>query len=97
IMPEKRCSALSQLRLMAATMFGWLWPTVAHIWPDVKSRIFLPAASPELGELVDPSHTALLVIDMQNDFCSPGGASDRGGASLSMYPAVTRRIADVLR
>jgi nicotinamidase-related amidase len=55
------------------------------------------AVPTELGELVDPAHTALLVIDMQNDFCSPGGASDRGGASLSMYPGVIRRIADVLR
>ena len=45
IIPENRCSAVSQLFLMAATMFGWLWPTVAHIWPDVKSRIFFPAAS----------------------------------------------------
>ena len=45
IIPEKRCSALSQLALMAATIDGWLWPTVAHIWPEVKSRIFLPLAS----------------------------------------------------
>jgi nicotinamidase-related amidase len=51
----------------------------------------------ELAELVEPSYTALLVIDMQNDFCAPGGASDRGGASLSMYPEVIGRIADVLR
>ena len=31
IMPENRCSAVSQLLRIAATMFGWLWPTVAHI------------------------------------------------------------------
>lgn len=51
----------------------------------------------ELSELVDPSYTALLVIDMQNDFCSAGGASDRGGDSLSMYPEVIGRTAGVLR
>jgi ureidoacrylate peracid hydrolase len=26
-----------------------------------------------LAERLDPAHTALLVIDMQNDFCAPGG------------------------
>lgn len=45
IIPEKRWSAVSQLLRMAATMLGWLCPTVAHIWPEVKSRIFLPEAS----------------------------------------------------
>jgi nicotinamidase-related amidase len=47
----------------------------------------------ELGELVDPSHAALLVIDMQRDFCLPGGAFDRLGVDLGMYPAVIPRIA----
>ena len=27
----------------------------------------------DIEELVDPSHTALLVIDMQYDFVDPGG------------------------
>ena len=31
IIPENKCSAVSQLFLIAATMLGWLWPTVAHI------------------------------------------------------------------
>lgn len=55
------------------------------------------AVPTELTELADPAHSALLVIDLQNDFCSPGGASDRGGASLSMYPEVIRRTADVVQ
>lgn len=32
-----------------------------------------------LDELVDPRRSALLVIDVQNDFCSPGGICDRTG------------------
>ena len=28
-----------------------------------------------LDELVDPSHTALLVVDLQRDFCTPAGRS----------------------
>jgi nicotinamidase-related amidase len=55
------------------------------------------AVPTELSELADPANTALVVIDMQNDFCSPGGASDRGRTSLSMYPEVIRRTAGVIR
>lgn len=31
----------------------------------------------DLPDLVDPAHTAVLVIDLQNDFCAPGGWTDR--------------------
>ena len=31
----------------------------------------------DLPSLVDSVHTAVLVIDMQNDFCAPGGWTDR--------------------
>ncbi len=31
----------------------------------------------DLAALVDPAHTAVVVIDMQNDFCAPGGWTDR--------------------
>jgi nicotinamidase-related amidase len=30
-----------------------------------------------LEELVDPRHTALIIVDAQNDFCSPGGCLDQ--------------------
>lgn len=39
-----------------------------------------------LAELVDPRHTALVVVDMQRDFCIPGGAFDKLGVDISMYP-----------
>ena len=29
-----------------------------------------------LAERIDPAHTALLVVDVQNDFCAPGGYID---------------------
>jgi ureidoacrylate peracid hydrolase len=32
------------------------------------------AAEHELGSIVDPRHTALIIIDPQHDFCSPEGA-----------------------
>src|SRR5579871_1266764 len=39
----------------------------------------------EAHELVDPSKTALVIIDYQNDCCSEGGTGDKAGANLSMY------------
>jgi nicotinamidase-related amidase len=46
-----------------------------------------------LDELVDPAHTALLVVDMQRDFCLPGGAFDELGVDISMYPPMIPRLA----
>jgi len=46
-----------------------------------------------LEERLAPAHTALLVVDMQNDYCSPGGASDRNGRDLS----ATQQIVPPLR
>lgn len=46
----------------------------------------------ELNEIVNPRHTALLIIDVQNDFCSVGGINDltthRAGVGL-MPPMVS--------
>ncbi len=42
-----------------------------------------------LDEWVRPEHTALLIVDMQNDYCSAGGAQDRRGtvdAAQDMIP-----------
>jgi len=46
----------------------------------------------ELAELVDPTATALAIVDMQNDCCAVGGSADLAGADLSMYGAITPRI-----
>ncbi len=37
-----------------------------------------------LEELVDPAHTALLVIDLQNDFCHPQGHFARHGRDMTL-------------
>lgn len=50
----------------------------------------------ELAELVDPAHAALLVIDMQRDFCETGGAFDRLGVDISMYPEMIPRVARLI-
>src|SRR6202171_6802890 len=43
-------------------------------------------------EVVDPGHTALLMIDIQHDFCSPKGLFDRIGKNLDMMAPAVRRV-----
>jgi len=50
----------------------------------------------DLGELVDPAHTALLLIDMQHDFVQPDGLFGRLGIDLSMYEETRPRLAFLL-
>jgi ureidoacrylate peracid hydrolase len=41
-----------------------------------------------LDEKIDPKHTALLVVDVQNDYCSPDSPMGRNGRDLSAAQAV---------
>lgn len=50
----------------------------------------------ELFELVDPAHTALVVVDMQRDFCVPGWAFDKLGVDITMYPPMIPRLARLI-
>jgi nicotinamidase-related amidase len=45
-----------------------------------------------LEELVDPTHAALVVVDMQRDFCAPGGSFDRFGVDITMYEPMVPRL-----
>jgi nicotinamidase-related amidase len=50
----------------------------------------------ELAELVDPAHTALIVVDMQRDFIEPDGVFGALGINLSMYAETRPRLAALL-
>lgn len=50
----------------------------------------------ELPELVDPKHTALVIVDMQRDFVEPDGAFGKLGVDLSMYDSMRPRLAALL-
>jgi nicotinamidase-related amidase len=50
-----------------------------------------------LEEIVDPAHSALVVVDVQNDFCSADGAWPRRGHDVSGMPSLianVRRLID---
>jgi len=49
-----------------------------------------------LAELVNRKHTAVIVVDMQNDFCKAGWTFDRLGIDISMYPSMLPRLSLLL-
>lgn len=51
-------------------------------------KIFEHTVFDELREIAAPAHSAVVVIDMQNDFCSPDGYFHRRGLDLSMIRAI---------
>lgn len=51
-----------------------------------------------LADRVDPAHTAILVVDMQNDFCAEGGyLHEVRGADMSGNAALAERIMALVR
>ncbi|MCC7425358.1 MAG: cysteine hydrolase [Alphaproteobacteria bacterium] len=54
----------------------------------------------EIEEVLDPRHTALVIIDAQNDFCAPDGMFAKNGSDMSAIPpavANIRRLIDAAR
>jgi ureidoacrylate peracid hydrolase len=49
-----------------------------------------------LAERLDPGHTALLIIDMQKDFCVDGFATSRVGRPLGAAQRIIPRIGSLL-
>lgn len=45
-----------------------------------------------LKEKVRPAHAALLVVDMQNDFCASGGLISKDGRDISAAQALGKRL-----
>lgn len=49
-----------------------------------------------VNELLDPATTALVVIDVQNDFCHPDGAFGGVGHDNTRMPAMAERLRELL-
>ena len=45
-----------------------------------------------LSQKVDPRHAAVLLVDVQNDFCAEGGALHREGMDLALVQAMIPRL-----
>ena len=50
----------------------------------------------ELAELIDPAHTALLMVDIRRDFIEPDGVFGKLGIDLSMYAESRPKLAALL-
>ncbi len=50
----------------------------------------------EIGELIDPAHTALIMVDMQRDFIEPDGMFASLGIDMSMYKESRPKLAALL-
>ncbi len=55
-------------------------------------RIAHVAPLTTLSEKVRASHTALIVIDMQNDFCASDGFVAKGGRDVSHVQQMAKRL-----
>ena len=47
--------------------------------------------------LFDPARTALVMIDIQNDFCHPDGICGKAGKDLSMMPPMIGKAVELLK
>jgi ureidoacrylate peracid hydrolase len=63
--------------------------------PSSPSRVVSIQASPE-PITIDTATTAVIVVDMENDFCTKGGMFDQLGIDVSAMGSVTERTARVL-
>lgn len=74
---------------------GGVGAVLAQERKRANSRIVSLAAKPE-PIAIDVAQTAVIVIDMQNDFGSVGGMFQRAGIDISMIQAAVAPIAKVL-
>jgi ureidoacrylate peracid hydrolase len=49
-----------------------------------------------LSDKVRPEHCAILIVDVQNDFCAEGGAMHREGRDLTLVKAMVPRLAQLV-
>lgn len=59
---------------------------------DVAARLAHVQPLVTLQQKVQPAHTALLVVDMQNDFCAEGGLVSKDGRDLSAAQEMARHL-----
>ena len=50
-----------------------------------------------LEDTIEPNHCALIIIDMQNDFCSKGGHYDKCGKNLATIKRMIPKLSTLIR
>ena len=63
---------------------------------EIAGRIAHASPLGSLSQKVRSDHTALVVIDMQNDFCAVGGMVEKGGRDVSAVQDMAGRLPDLI-
>jgi ureidoacrylate peracid hydrolase len=63
---------------------------------DIARRVAHVPPLVGIEQKARPQHTALLVIDMQNDFCAPGGLVAKGGRDVSAAQQMAERLPELI-
>jgi ureidoacrylate peracid hydrolase len=63
---------------------------------DKGMKAILSRMLTTLEQKVAPSHTALIVMDVQNDFCARGGAFDREGKDMDFLGGIVPRLINLI-
>ena len=82
--------------VVSASMVSDVWKTSKNKtrgWHQEEKKKKLLST---LGERLAPPHTALILIDVQNDFCHENGAVGRRGEPFEMIKETVPRIIDLL-
>lgn len=68
------------------------------ITPAMRANIdkTLARALTTLEAKTDPAHTAVVVVDVQNDFCAEGGMLDTEGFDLTRIQTMVPRLVDLI-
>jgi ureidoacrylate peracid hydrolase len=63
---------------------------------QIASRLSHVRPLSGLREKIDPSHAALIVVDVQNDFCAIGGMMSNEGFDLSQVQKTAARLPELI-
>lgn len=85
----------SRLPLLTANQSSATIPNMASLVPGQGTIQAQPYPWPYNSDL-GPTTTALIIVDMQVDFCSPGGYLDSQGLSIEATRAVIPKIQSLL-
>ena len=64
--------------------------------PDHEKTLSAPGLLPDFASRIACGNAALLLIDVQNDFCAPAGATGRTGQPMAMISQAVDRIKKLL-
>ena len=79
-----------------AAAIAEIWDRAASTPPSFAAAAKLDRSPSDFAARVHPDQTALVLIDLQRDFCSPDGAMGRAGKDLTAVQAALKQASKLL-